>query len=75
MTWTDKRVAVLLGGPSSEREVSLRSGAACAQALRRRGYDVVEIDAGPDLAHRLREESVDVAFIALHGKWGEDGCV
>ncbi|MCB9477272.1 MAG: D-alanine--D-alanine ligase [Deltaproteobacteria bacterium] len=75
MTWIDKRVAVLLGGPSSEREVSLRSGAACAEALRRRGYDVTEIDAGPDLAERLRAEKIDVAFIALHGKWGEDGCV
>lgn len=71
----DKRVAVLLGGPSSERDVSLRSGAACAAALRRKGYNVVEIDVGWDLSSRLVDERVDVAFNILHGKYGEDGCV
>jgi D-alanine-D-alanine ligase len=70
-----KRVGVLLGGLSSEREVSLRSGAAVAKALRGLGYDVVEIDVGRDLAARLVAEKVDVAFIALHGRYGEDGCV
>ncbi len=70
-----KRVAVLLGGMSPEREVSLKSGHAVAAALRSRGHDVVEIDVGPDLPERLRAEKVEVAWIALHGVFGEDGCV
>ena len=70
-----KRIGVLFGGLSSEREVSLRTGAAVAGALRARGYDVVEIDVGRDLAARLQTEKVEVAFIALHGRYGEDGCV
>lgn len=70
-----KRVGVLLGGLSSERDVSLRSGAAVSKALRGLGYDVVEIDVGRDLAARLAAEKVEVAFIALHGRYGEDGCV
>ncbi len=69
------RIAVLLGGPSAEREVSLSSGRECARALRGEGYDVVELDAGPDLAARLQSEKPDVVFNALHGRWGEDGCV
>ena len=64
-----------MGGFSAEREVSLSSGAECAKALRVAGYDVVEIDAGADLAERLKAEAPDVAFNALHGRWGEDGCV
>jgi D-alanine-D-alanine ligase len=64
-----------MGGPSAEREVSLSSGRECAAALRAEGYDVVEVDAGPDLAQRLSEIAPDVAFNALHGRWGEDGCV
>jgi D-alanine-D-alanine ligase len=70
-----KKVGVLLGGLSSEREVSLRTGAAVAKALRGRGYDVVEIDVGKDLPARLAAEKVEVAFIALHGRYGEDGSV
>ncbi|MCL2178382.1 MAG: D-alanine--D-alanine ligase [Proteobacteria bacterium] len=70
-----KRVAVLKGGLSQEREVSLKTGAAIAQALRSQGYGVVEIDVGLDLVARLLEEKVEVAFIALHGRWGEDGCI
>lgn len=70
-----KRIAVLKGGLSAEREVSLNSGAACAKALRSKGYDVVEIDVGKDLAPRLIEAKPDAAFNALHGQWGEDGCV
>jgi D-alanine-D-alanine ligase len=70
-----KRVAVLLGGRSTERKVSLVSGAACAKALREEGFDVVEIDATENLAERLREAKPDAAFNALHGRWGEDGCV
>lgn len=71
----DKRVGVLLGGLSAERKVSLKSGAAVAGALRRRGWDTVEIDVGRDLPARLVAEKVDVAWLALHGKFGEDGCV
>lgn len=68
-------IAVLLGGPSTEREVSLSSGRQCAQALREAGYGVTEVDAGPDLAARLTELRPDAVFNALHGRWGEDGCV
>lgn len=64
-----------MGGPSAEREVSLSSGRECAAALRESGYDVTEIDAGADLAARLVALAPDVAFNALHGRWGEDGCV
>ena len=69
------RVAVLMGGPSAEREVSLSTGHECAKALRVAGYDVVELDAGPDLAARLSDIKPDSVFNALHGRWGEDGCV
>ncbi len=68
-------VAVLLGGPSAEREVSLNSGRACAAALREAGHKVTEIDAGADVASRLVDVAPDVVFNALHGRWGEDGCV
>jgi D-alanine-D-alanine ligase len=64
-----------MGGASAEREVSLSSGRGCARALREAGYEVTEIDAGIDLAERLREIAPDAAFNALHGRWGEDGCV
>ncbi len=70
-----KRVGVLLGGMSVEREVSLRTGAAVTGALKGLGYDVVEIDAQKDLALKLSAERVEVAFIALHGRFGEDGTV
>ncbi|MBP9181825.1 MAG: D-alanine--D-alanine ligase [Fuscovulum sp.] len=69
------RVAVLKGGMSAEREVSLVSGRECAKALRTAGYEVVEVDCGPDLALQLIELKPEVAFNALHGRWGEDGCV
>lgn len=69
------KVAVLMGGPSAEREVSLSSGRECAAALREAGYGVIEVDAGADLAARLDEIRPDIAFNALHGRWGEDGCV
>lgn len=68
------KVVVLLGGPSTEREVSLSSGRECANALRSEGFDVVEIDAGADLAEQLLKAAPDVVFNALHGRWGEDGC-
>jgi len=69
------RVAVLLGGLSAERKVSLDSGTACAAALESAGYAVTRIDAGHDLARRLAEVKPEVCFNALHGRWGEDGCV
>lgn len=72
---TAPKVAVLMGGPSAEREVSLSSGRECANALREAGYEVVEVDAGRDLPARLGEINPDVCFNALHGRWGEDGCV
>ena len=64
-----------MGGLSAEREVSLVSGRGCALALREAGYEVVEVDAGRDLAVHLAEIKPDVCFNALHGRWGEDGCV
>ncbi len=73
--WTGKQVAVLYGGRSSEREVSLRTGAACAEALRTKGYEVTLIDVDREVAAVLRSGRIDVAFVALHGRWGEDGCV
>jgi len=72
---TFPKVAVLMGGPSAEREVSLSSGQECAAALRDEGFEVVEIDAGADLVARLVALQPDVVFNALHGRWGEDGCV
>lgn len=72
---TTPRVAVLMGGLSAEREVSLSSGRECAAALRVAGYEVAELDARADLPARLTEIAPDVAFNALHGRWGEDGCV
>tara|TARA_R110002124_G_scaffold65539_2_gene179201 strand:- start:37451 stop:38329 length:879 start_codon:yes stop_codon:yes gene_type:complete len=64
-----------MGGISAEREVSLSSGRSCAAALREAGFKVVELDAGRDLAQRLADLKPDVAFNALHGPYGEDGCV
>ena len=69
------RVAVLKGGRSLERTVSLRSGARVEDALERLGHDVVGIDVGGDFVARLREAAPDVAFVALHGGDGEDGTV
>jgi D-alanine-D-alanine ligase len=66
---------VLKGGSSLERKVSLRSGAQAQSALGRLGHDVVAIDAGPELVAQLREAKLDAAFIALHGRDGEDGTV
>jgi D-alanine-D-alanine ligase len=70
-----ERVAVLRGGASLERSVSLSSGAHVQEALRRLGYDTVAIDPGPDFVQRLSAERPDAAFIALHGGAGEDGTV
>ena len=70
-----KRVAIVYGGFSSERPVSLSSGQAVIKAAEEAGYEVVPIDAGPDLAEHLRREKPDAILNALHGPWGEDGCV
>lgn len=72
---TISRVVVLKGGPSAEREVSLVTGREVASALREEGFQVVELDAGPDLCADLMAAKPDVVFNALHGRWGEDGCV
>lgn len=69
------RVAVIMGGWSSERPVSLSSGKGMAEAARKAGYDVVEIDVTRQLAQQLTEAKPDVVLNALHGPWGEDGCV
>ncbi len=70
-----KKIGVLYGGLSAEREVSLKSGAAVHQALVAQGYNSVAIDVGRDLADVLKREEIEAAFIALHGRYGEDGCV
>jgi len=72
---TQMRIAVLEGGLSAEREVSLKSGKAVADALRSRGFDVIQIDVTRDLARQLTEAGVQVAVNMLHGTYGEDGCV
>jgi D-alanine-D-alanine ligase len=72
---TDRRIAVLMGGRSSEREISLKTGQAVYQALFRRGYDVVAIDVGDRLSQDLKEQDVAIAFLSLHGLGGEDGLV
>ncbi len=69
------KIAVLKGGVSAERDVSLRSGAAVAQALQSKGYDVVEIDTQQSLIEQLEKIKPDAAYLALHGKFGEDGTI
>ncbi len=73
--WMGKKVAVLYGGQSTERDVSLRTGKACADGLVQKGHDVTLVDVDREIAARLREGGFDVAFNALHGRWGEDGCI
>jgi len=69
------KVGVIAGGISSEREVSLRSGQAVFNALKELGYNVVFIDAGIDLCEKIKIEKIDIAFLVLHGGWGENGAV
>ncbi|MDQ6971979.1 MAG: D-alanine--D-alanine ligase [Mariprofundaceae bacterium] len=69
------RVGVLMGGSSSEREISLRSGRAVLASLLRSGVDAVAVDMNRDWPEAIRRTGIDKAFIALHGTWGEDGCV
>ncbi len=70
-----RHVVVLKGGWSVERDISLISGQAVAEALRNQGYQVSEIDVTPDIAAVLADLKPDMAFNALHGRWGEDGCI
>jgi D-alanine-D-alanine ligase len=74
-TEKNKPIAVLMGGLSAEREISLKTGKAVLEALKRRGYPAFGIDVGRDLAARLTWQGAKVAFIALHGRYGEDGKV
>ena len=74
-TLKTKTIGVLMGGMSGERPVSLRSGTNCLRALLATGYRAVEIDAQKDVAKRLADANVEVAFLALHGRYGEDGTI
>jgi D-alanine-D-alanine ligase len=70
-----KKIGVLMGGKSSEREISLRTGLAVDSALKRKGYLSEPIDVNENLPEVLRKKRIEVAYIALHGRWGEDGTV
>jgi len=70
-----KTIGVLMGGLSGEREVSFRSGENCLRALLSRGYRAVRIDAVRDVARRIEDAGIEVAFLALHGRYGEDGTI
>jgi D-alanine-D-alanine ligase len=74
-TLKTKKIGVLLGGRSAERDISLKSGNAVLQGLKRSGYKAIAIDASKNLIGTLQKEKIQVAFIALHGRWGEDGTV
>ena len=69
------KIGVLYGGISAEREISLKTGAAVLRALKELGYAVVGVDAGLDLPAQLKEAAIELAFVALHGRFGEDGRV
>lgn len=73
--WLNKRIGVVMGGISHEREVSLKTGGAILKALQEGGYQAVGIEVSTDICPRLVEEQIDAAVIALHGRWGEDGTV
>jgi D-alanine-D-alanine ligase len=75
MLLTRKKIGVLMGGTSAEREVSLRSGTAICDALKGLGYNAIAIDAGPDICSVLKKEAIRIAFLALHGGYGEDGSI
>ncbi len=71
----EKNVGVLMGGLSAERQVSLQTGEAVLKALKQKGYRVVALDLGANMAQQIVEAGIEVAFVALHGRWGEDGVV
>jgi D-alanine-D-alanine ligase len=75
LTMKNRKIGVLMGGLSSEREVSLATGEAVLAALLARGHDVVPVYVDRDVDMVLRQQSIDVAFLALHGRYGEDGCI
>ncbi|MGH7274338.1 MAG: D-alanine--D-alanine ligase, partial [Nitrospiria bacterium] len=70
-----KRIGVLMGGTSAEREISLKTGEAVLASLKRMGYTAVGIDIGEEVAETVKREKIDLAFIALHGPKGEDGTI
>src|SRR5512135_1879016 len=70
-----KKVAVMMGGLSREREISLKTGKAIQRALAEKGYTVIPIDVGDDIAEKLVKEKIEFAFLALHGRFGEDGTI
>ena len=70
-----KHVGVLLGGTSAEREISLKTGEAMYEALREKGYRVTKIYVDEDIDRTLRQTPIDIAMLALHGTYGEDGCI
>ncbi|MBK8169213.1 MAG: D-alanine--D-alanine ligase [Sandaracinaceae bacterium] len=70
-----KRIGILMGGMSSEKEISLKTGDAVFEALKSRGHDVVKVFVDRDIDQVLRQTPIDVAFLALHGTYGEDGCI
>ncbi|MDP3048246.1 MAG: D-alanine--D-alanine ligase [Thermodesulfovibrionales bacterium] len=72
---TGRKIGVLMGGISSEREVSLRSGSTVFNALKKLGYNAVAIDAASNICEVLKKEKIDIAFLVLHGGWGEDGSI
>ncbi len=72
---TNKRIGVLMGGTSSERDISMRSGLAIYQNLMELGYDTVPVDVNKDIVNVLKKEKVKIAFMALHGGTGENGAV
>jgi len=73
--FANAKVGVLLGGLSKEREISIKTGTAIADALAERGYQVETLDVSRDICTQLTEKTIEVAFIALHGRWGEDGTI
>jgi D-alanine-D-alanine ligase len=72
---TEKKIGVLMGGTSAEREVSLKSGDAIFRALKNLGYNVSAVDVGTDICEMLKKEKIEIAFLALHGGVGEDGSI
>lgn len=71
----NKKIAVLMGGLSKERDISIKSGKAVLEALKTKGYNAVSIDVGRDIDVSLKDGGIDIAFIALHGNYGEDGII
>jgi D-alanine-D-alanine ligase len=70
----NRKIGVLLGGLSGERDISMRTGEAILVALRGRGHDAIAVFVDRDIDLVLRQTQIDVAFLALHGRYGEDGC-